>query len=64
MKRRMKDFIYYMSIGSKPEWIVKQMELTEGEAIDLTVKVKSFMDSLQLEAARRERFQRFYQAEL
>jgi hypothetical protein len=59
MERRMKDFIYYINMGSTPEWIVKQMELTEGEAIDLTVKVKSFMDCLQLEAVRYEKYKRF-----
>ncbi|RTR37264.1 hypothetical protein EKG38_20250 [Shewanella canadensis] len=59
MERRMKDFIYYINMGSTPEWLVKQMELSEEEVIDLTVKVKSFMDCLQLEAARHERFNRY-----
>ncbi|MBB1317821.1 hypothetical protein H5123_09220 [Shewanella sp. SR43-4] len=59
MERRIKDFIYYISMEYSPEWIVKQMELTEGEATELAIKVSSYMDGLQLEAARYERIKRF-----
>jgi len=58
METRMKDFIYQLGICDEPAWIVRQMGLSGGEATGLAIKVSSYLDDLQLEAARYERFKR------
>jgi hypothetical protein len=59
MQRRMKEFLRLLYIGQEPEWIVKQMELTEGESIEFTIAMGSLMDYVQLETIRYERHEHY-----
>jgi hypothetical protein len=53
---RIRECLHLLVMGYEPEEVVIRMELNESEARDIAIKVNSWLDKVQLDSRRIERF--------
>ena len=56
---RIEQYFELLVDGYTPADIVRELDLTEADVIDMTIKVNAWLDELQLEANTRDSYKRF-----